>query len=209
MVLVSHEFEFICMLPMKTATSTMEDVLKKSFSAKRVFLQSPHIVAIPEKWSHYFKFATIRNPYDREVSRYYHFVSQTRRLSKRNFLIDDPFEKHHKTGFQTYILNHLNPVLSSLAHALRQNPDYTPPSGCVRFDLDAVVRQETFLEDFHSLPFVTGECDVPRLNETSEDVRDLFEARYTSETSERLYDALSLDFELFDYPKEVPAYLCE
>ena len=140
-MIVSHSYRFVYFPPMKTATSTLWDVLRKHFNAK-VFW-GRHVCLLPKSYEHYFTFASVRNPYSRAISAY-NYVNREQP--------DNPLP----------ILDLLDVnIFPSMHTSIFRQPI---GSGFMPIRIDALVHAETLSDDFHKLPFVTKKIDLPRLN---------------------------------------------
>ena len=82
--MISDEYKFICFRIGKNASSSLRNSLK-SYCYKEIHIRL-QVVNIMEnlqkhklneqKWKDYFKFAFIRNPFDRLVSRYFYGIME-------------------------------------------------------------------------------------------------------------------------------------
>lgn len=206
---VSEEYRFVYMAPKKTGSTSMRTLLAEEYGAirwrdypDRNFTDesvSPdwrsegpdwkHVCHLPERFSDYFIFATIRNPYTLEISRYHH----------------DLRHKYIEKGFSNFIHRLVGVEKPpTLKRKLHQVPEYSPPRGCVRFDLHAVVRLEQFDADFRKLPFYKPGSKLPHLHQS------LAKAPvYTTALARIVRKAYREDFDTFGYdPNSWVAEFC-
>lgn len=145
-----------------------------------------HICHLPEQFKDYFIFASVRNPYTHELSRFCHFSPERRP------------QPATQENFELWIRRSW---IESFAHKLNMHSKYEPPVGCVKYDISAFVRMENMTEDFHKLPFVDKEVEIPHRNKTKNDPSQLF---YTVETASIVHKKRKSDFDLFGYSKMPP-----
>jgi hypothetical protein len=196
-MIVSHSHQIVYMPPPKTGTTTITQLLKKEYDGfvwdewepdiytyNGILIKQPkHLVHLPKALSHYFVFGSVRNPYSREVSRYYWKY----------------YRNHVKVTFEEHIME-ITKEANSDWYYLRQNSDYVPPQGCVKFKLDAVVRLEHIEKDLASLPFINSPVCLPRLNTTTEK----HPIDYTPELARKIKEEFAIDFEKFGYSLRPP-----
>lgn len=202
-MIVSHKYRFVYMPPGKTGTQSISTALKKIGAETFVWgiegcttweYQEPfdgeyiktekHKCHFPEELEGYYVFASVRNPYARQISRYLH--------GKRNGQTPPSQE-----GFEAFNCRP-NTRTRSCYRLLHLNDDYVPPKGCIPFKIDHFIKTETAAEDFHKLPFVTQKINFPHTNKCwFPDTKLHFTpkmAKYLWSTSE--------DFEFFNYNKQ-------
>lgn len=130
-MLYSEKHRFVYMGVAKTCTTSIERVLEDKFDASlwdwegivptrenhhqnQKLEWSKHITHLPEELSEYMVFASIRNPYRHERSRYYN-----------QCVVEE--KKPSIEGFRKY-LNELTPRWSFYIK-LNRHPEYIPPPG--------------------------------------------------------------------------------
>lgn len=193
-MIISHKYQYIYFPPTKTASTTITDILLKQFDAEyytewnedaltnlefklnRTICK--HVIHLPEKFQHYFTFATVRNPFNRTISQFFH---------------PEHFQKWHGK-FKEFIEFSMPKIKFSLCGQLKQYPEYIPPQGCMPMRLDFVLKVENLEEDFCKLPFVQQKIHLPVLNKGK--TKD----RYTDETQEMVKKYRENDFTRFNYP---------
>lgn len=196
---VSHTHKFVYMAPKKTGSTSMRTLLEQEYDAvlwrKYQFRHlepdpiSPdwrsegpdfkHVCHLPEELADYFIFATVRNPFALEISRFMHDV--------RHKYIEEDFAAfiNQLVGAQE---------LPTLIRKLHQNAEYVPPPGCVKFSLHSVVRLEYLKEDFSKLPFRKQVFHFEHLHK-SHGERPV----YTAELARIVREEFREDFERFGY----------
>lgn len=199
-MLVCEEQKFVYMAPKKTGSTSFRTMLSdyhfetkiwrdyqfsniKDNSARLDWRSEgadwKHVCELPEKFSNFFIFATVRNPYYIEASRYKHDI------------------KHGYTSesFSSF-LNKLRFVNEppSLYRKLKQNPEYVPPPGCVKYKLDAVIKLESINEDITKLPFYRHNMSIKHINKSS-----ISAPFYTAETAKIVAEVFAEDFDFFGY----------
>ena len=196
---VSVEHRFVYMAPKKTGSTSMRTLLSEHYGATffrdypfKDFKDGPispdwrsegpdwkHVCHLPEQFSDYFIFATIRNPYTLEISRYHHDL--------RHQYIQEGFPR-----FVRRLVGAEKPP--TLKRKLHQVADYVPPPGCVRFRLNAVVKLESMDEDFSRLPFYRPGLKLGHLHQSLAKP-----PVYTSGLAAIVREAYCEDFEYFGY----------
>ena len=135
-MIVSRRYK-ICYLNVgKTGSTSVSNVLRKYFSAfawkdwspsARIPICAPqHICHMPKELSDYYVFATARNPYTHEMSRYTH---------KAPYVRNEPVSMK---GFK----KRLSRWVKTIHSKLNMGDDYIPPEGCVKFKVDKIIKME-------------------------------------------------------------------
>lgn len=196
---LSAEHRFVYMAPKKTGSTSMRTVLTDHYNVMlwrdyqfthiETDVISPdwrsegpdwkHVCHLPQEFADFFVFATVRNPYTLEQSRFLHDV--------RHGYVPDNFGRF----IRRLVDAHEPPTL---ARKLHQIPDYTPPVGCVEFALSAFVRLEHLDEDFAKLPFSKSNLVFPRLHAAR-----IKAPGYTRRLAEIVKVAYQDDFNTFGY----------
>ncbi len=192
-MIVSHKHKFAYMAPPKTGTTSMEDHLTTHYEGvKWEYQETPranggidrHGMGLKEEWSDYFVFATVRNPYTHELSKWDYF----RRMCWAQHILKE---------------------CESLYVILKQHEEYEPPPNCVKFKLNAYVRMEHMQKDFEKLPFAK-KIKIKHLNKYSlakpfNRTKTKPYPTYTEETIEIIKTKRKMDFETFGYSTEPPS----
>lgn len=199
-MLICDDPYFVYMAPKKTGSTTVRTALAETYNA-RIYRDYPdarsladgsvspdwrsqgpdwkHVCHLPERFAGVYTFATVRSPYELEISRYLH----------------DTRHEYINCDFGTFVRR-----LVGLTHPptlfrkLHQNPDYTPPPGCVRFALDAVVRVEHLESDLRALPFYRGDLRVGHLHKSYAP-----RPAYSTDLAKVVQQAYAEDFAAFGY----------
>lgn len=187
------------MAPKKTGSTSMRSLLEREYEAvlwrKYPFQhlkpdsirpdwrsEGPdfkHVCHLPVELADYFIFATIRNPFTLEISRFMHDV--------RHKYIEEDF-----AAFINQLVEAQD--LPTLTRKLHQNTDYIPPLGCVKFRLHGIVRLEHLEEDFSMLPFRKRAFQFEHLHKSHGK-----RPEYTPELARIVKEAFREDFERFGY----------
>jgi hypothetical protein len=175
-VLVSEEHKFVYFAPKKTGSTSVRTLLQEHFGAE-IWRDYPepdfkdteispdwrspgpdwkHVCHMPERFADYFKFATVRNPFSLEKSRYRHDMRHEYLSPNTTF-----------TQFLKRIRKVPKEMVPTLFRKLHQEPEYVPIAGCVRFRLDTLIRLEYVQRDLESLPFWKPGLKVGHLHKSS------------------------------------------
>ena len=152
-----------------------------------MFAREARALVGPEIWASYFKFAFVRNPWDRLVS-WYHMCIQ--RASENNF---SRYIKEHAPTFDDFVTKTTTGVAEKTTH---NQLDYvTDENG--EMMLDFIGRYESLQEDF---AVVKGKLnlasELPHVNKSSHrDYRDY----YTDETRGIVARRFARDIEYLGY----------
>lgn len=188
-MIFSERYKYVYLAPPKTGTTSMEHTLRTFFEGEiykdwqdanvKAIRYQRHVNHVPEEFKDYFVFGTVRNPYTWEISRW-------------------KFWDFNKVGFPEYVRS-LRPH-RTLCRLLHQNPDYSPPTGCVKFKLNGFVRLENIADDFHKLPFVDKVVPIVHWTRTKHPEQ----VYYTTELANIVKRVRAPDFLAFDYSTNVP-----
>tara|TARA_B100000676_G_C17886111_1_gene736576 strand:- start:157 stop:717 length:561 start_codon:yes stop_codon:yes gene_type:complete len=182
--MISHEHKFIFIHTPKTAGSSIRMALDGKYDE----LHKPHHSGIesvkkqiqPEMFEVYFKFAFVRNPWDREVSRY-HFIQRYK--DPKNALV-----KFCQTSFREYILAVIDRDVISY-DTLKINGEYA---------LDFIGKFENLQQDFN---IVCNEIGIQQqsLPHIQKSTHKHYTEYYDDETRETVAQKYAEDIEYFDY----------
>lgn len=139
----------------------------------------------------YFKFAFVRNPYDRLVSNYFSKV-----VNKRNYGNREPYAN---STFDEFI--HIACGLSDE----EMNPHFRPQHSFICDDdgqilVDFIGRFENLAADFKKIVYEAGlppELELPHRGRSE---RGDFLEYYSAGTRKMVRERFKTDFEIFDYP---------
>lgn len=196
---VSFKYKFVYMAPKKTGSTSMRTLLMEHYDAIlwrnyqfthiETDVISPdwrsegpdwkHVCHLPEHFSDFYIFSTVRNPYTLEQSRYLHDVRH----------------KYIGPGFDHFV-HRLDEgdKLPTLTRKLHQEPDYVPPPGCIKYTLNAFVRMEHLDEDFMKLPFYKPSPRFEHLHRSNATAPE-----YTIQLAQIVRRAYQDDFQTFGY----------
>lgn len=160
-MIISHQHQFIYYAPMKTATSTITDVLTDHFGAE--LMGGRHDCFLPIEYESYFAFASVRNPYERARSGWTYFETQKN-------------PNPTKTLEQWIAMPWFGTMFDCLFSRQKE--------GCLPVRLDAIIHVETLDRDFNNLPFVKTPFCLPHKNrsktivEVSDEARGIIREKY-------------------------------
>jgi len=189
---VSHKHRFVYMAPGKTGTTSMQAALSKAGAKPFMWkfttpipdtweeIVAKHICHLPEEVKDYYVFATVRDPFKRQISRYLH--GQRNRNPSQ-----EEFEKFH---FSTTNRR-------SCYHLLHLQKEYVPPKGFVNYKINKFLKLETLEKDFNSLPFIDKKIKFPHKNKNQISL----DLNFTPEMVDHLTTTWQEDFEFFGYSK--------
>lgn len=186
---VSEKHRFIYMPPQKTGSTSIADVIVSELDAyiyrdwsheleKNHDGYLRHLNYLPEKFSDYFVFASVRNPYDR-ISSLYEETKNHNQINNMPSL--PPFDKY-------------------LARRLSYTNSMCGQLNLGEFEIHALVRLENIEEDFNKLPFVK-DTPIPHLRKSST------KHRYSPHMASLVLSCHKCDFEAFGYPEQLPQRL--
>ena len=179
----------------KTGTHSMYDVLKREFGGFRYGRY--HEATLPSGHENYFKFTTIRNPYERLVSAWnsLFFSSEEYRIMYLEQIGSDDFEK-----FLDWAIRVKHGMVDMPIRAIQVVcPQSIYLDG---IEIDAYLKIENIDTELNNLPFASNRDKpivIPRLlkreHATWDDVKN-------KKLIKKANEFLKEDFEMFDYTKE-------
>ena len=200
-MIVSQRYKCVYMPPGKTGSTSVRTALEMMGGDPIIWGHSKygkgtkwkhneegditHSCHLPEEFSDYYIFGSVRNPYTRHISRYLHVVTTENRPPTQY-------------DFELFVKEEIEKC-KSCYEILNLREDYIPPTGCAPFKIHALIRTETLGEDFNRLPFVKKQMDFPHRYQNPNP--GLF---FTKETAQILQKYHIKDFETFGYSKESP-----
>jgi len=184
---ISHERKFVWFRVAKVGTRTIFDHMKDN--GVHLDLEHPYrVYYAPRLYGDYFKFAFVRNPWDRLVSCWHDKV-----LKINHFKFDDANLARMKE------FGHFVDYVSRLDI---ENCDIHLRPQCSLIDLehiDYLGRLETFTDDLY---FVFQQLDIPsaELSHKNKSFRQKdYKAYYTDELRESVYQIYRKDIQIFGY----------
>lgn len=136
----------------------------------------------------YFKFAFVRNPYDRLISAFFDFRYN---LGHQRWAY--PIYKYDT--FKDFVLDLNNSPCKNFIH-LRSQFDYLSYNNVLL--MDYVGKFESLQTDFYKLESILNLDHVP-LNIHRESQHDHYEKYYDQQTKDIVYNFYRKDFEIFEY----------
>jgi len=138
----------------------------------------------------YFKFAFVRNPYDRLVSAYHDF-----KYSESHQSWSYPIQQY--PTFKSFALSLYNGPCKDFIH-LRPQFEYLELDG--KLGTDFVGRFERLSDDFKLVQGLINTEEKP-LDKHRSSSHDDYRQYYDDETRETVYELYQKDFEVFEYEK--------
>ncbi len=195
-MLISESHKFIFLAIAKTGTSSIETALS-SYRSPLTGNFSKHATCVklqrelPENiWGSYFKFAFVRNPYDRMQSWYFY--------RKRAELANPAHPRHHRyTGNITF--DEFIETFSKRDWMLNQVAWVAPPALGGEMQVDFVGRYETLEDDFRKVCHRIGvpHSPLPTIRNSHNDASAA--ALWNSHTRSVINEYFRQDFETFGY----------
>ncbi|MAX54374.1 MAG: hypothetical protein CL537_02480 [Alcanivoracaceae bacterium] len=150
-----------------------------------------------KKFDDYFKFAFVRNPYDRVVSSFYYLSQGGKSEADKKF-----FEEYLSGAkdFEDFVMNYLgSPVVMSWGH-FRPQADYLVDYSSGKVMVDWLGRLESINEDFAFLREKFNCLDIEVKNKSQ---RNDFRTYYSENPAiaEKIHEIYAKDFEYFGYEK--------
>jgi hypothetical protein len=181
--MISDKYKCIFVEVPKTGSSSIRMIVGSSSEPHLNICQISHLIE-PEKFSSYFKFGFVRNPWDRAVSLY----ERREGLQMRNKMSFDQFIHWMKLSSCTCI----HPV----PHRY-QLDWFLSPHGDVM--VDYIGKFETIDQDWKKISEKIGINSVlPKLNVNNERVRD-YTRYYNKETMSIVSERFAVDIDYFGY----------
>lgn len=174
----NHKIVFIH-IPKSAGTSIRKGFFNGNYTG-------PVMGHIPKEWESYFKFAFVRNPYERFVSAYKMFKKNKSDMSIKEFYditVNEKISYNDRETLKSKIRHHTIPQLH--------------PYNCLQF-ADFIGRYENLEKDFkfvcekNNIPFT----NLPHLNKTK---NDDYRSYYNDELKQLVYEYYREDLETFNY----------
>ena len=220
--MINHKDKFIFVKLSKSASSTITNTLK-NFYFDRDFEKTGHhhiLDLLNNENQSYFKFTTVRNPYDRLVSRYFYAKSmpwrhnegerisrdQFTNLSFREFVLGGAEHTPMKTDWLDVDIDgnvnsrpHLKKLLDRVGFFDNQIEWIQSCNGKVL--IDSVMKVENLQENFNS---VCDKIGIPhqKLSRTNKTKHKHYTEYYDDETREIVAEKYAKDIEYFGYEFE-------
>lgn len=190
MCVISNQYRFVFQAVPKTGTTSIRSILAQYGAESYGTGRTPqHSRFIPEDCLDFFTFASVRCPYSRMVSLFYHCRNKMPRGRRKRVARSLTFGQWVK-----YAINH--PEKCGLTKHIILQKDFLAP---VR--LDKVLKLESLAEDFQTLPFVNQVHKFPILNATRHPTA---QHHWRRDIVLKILPRLMPDFEMFGYdPKAI------
>lgn len=201
LVCKSHKFVFV--RNPKTASRSLTQVLKDNFDV--IEFSTYHDWRVPDEYADYFVFMFVRNPYSRTVSAWQHVCRDTGRVGKRVPTFPEFVD------FKGMNLN-LGYEKRNDQFVERKKRNFFAQSSMIDWVLEDskvkhvnLFKYENLYEDFHRLPFIDKEHDIPKVGVKVSDWMQY----YTSHKIKKMVsDNLAADFDRFGYYRGLLIPLC-
>lgn len=198
-MLISHEYKFIFLAVPKTGSSTMNvafNHLKHPEPDEHHMGISDVLKKFPE-CKEYFKFAFIRNPWDRLVSGYCDFIQHRKKQWSEKVRYEKPLLSEYK-DFTEFCIDFPNSKWANDVH-LRPQHLFLEVDG--KMEMDFVGRFENLKMDFHYICSQVGYNYNKNLLDKKYRKTDHknYKEYYTEETKNIIGEFFKRDIELFNY----------
>lgn len=185
---ISPEHKFMWFRVAKVGSTTIKSVFRKNHVSMP--FKSEHYKYHPARFKHFFKFAFVRNPWDRVVSCYCQKVEE--KNPNWAFYYGECFDK----GFEYFVDFIKKKDLRTADRHIRLQTKLVPCSEC-----DFIGHLENFEADFQYVLSVLGVKDkeIPKKNPSN---HAHYSAYYNDKTREIIAQKYKDDIEAFDYQFE-------
>lgn len=206
---VSEKYEFVYMPLQKTGTTSICKYLEnfdafifkdfeicKSQDINQDYSDGyfKHWLHLPEKYKNFFVFTTIRNPYRRFISLYAERILWNPNKTFKHSTISGFYQYVKKNDFSkdTYF-SLLNMNLTN------EYCDINHPKYCVPFKINSFIKLEQ-IEKFFELPFLKEKANIQKLRVSNSNAK----FKITPDIAHAILNWMEIDFEIFEYSKNVP-----
>jgi len=197
-MIINHDRRWLIITPPKTASTTLRKMFLDQRNSKEAccFSGYQHDATVPAGCHDYAVFATVRNPYERAVSLWWHRMwdmckedgigrAGNRRKFPRDILDEYPFSQ-----FVGWITNTETPFFSwPCIRWFRFLPSYS------------ILRVESLSSDLRRVNLMRAGDAVPHENRTNHGPARSY---YTADVQDAIWRLFRDDFQAFDYPEDLP-----
>lgn len=191
-MIISRERKYVFVSTPKTGTHSLYDILQKQFNGKRH--GGYHEKEIPLEFKNYFKFTTIRNPYERLVSAWNSLLYTTEdyKAIYKPLIGSKRFEDFVEWATENK---------SKLPHMKERGMVVICPQSMYLngVDIDQYLKIEEINDRFNELEFVDQKVEVPQLLKRKHKNWDYWK---NDNIIKHANELLKEDFEMFDYEIE-------
>jgi len=214
-VIISEKGKFIFVHVQKTAGKTIEGVLKENYSDANYWHgRHGHVIngikeIGREKWDEYFKFAFVRNPWDRLVSWYAAIQDNLKKLPSDKQISNEPFGSpfwNHAVrdshDFESFLFNCTDIVFDNgcfKSYSFNQIDYLSDENGNI--SVDFIGRFEGLSNDASKI-FERLGIEVGKLPNINPSQHDHYSHYYTQKTRDLIAQRFQRDIEMFNYQFE-------
>jgi hypothetical protein len=189
-MVVNHRERWIYVAPPKTGSTSMVALLTDPVVGGQI-LGEQHGMSLPSECSRYTIFGTVRNPFSRAVSLWWHRLTELANQVGQRRVQEELIARYSLTHFLDWI------------EGPNATPFYAWPI-CGWLDqlvrLDHAVRLENLWDDLSAIGIRLDPSHLPCLNATPHKAIEVY---YTAELEGRVKDWAKDDFDRFAYPRQL------
>jgi len=201
-MLICPKYKIVFVAPPKTGTRTIYYTLKKYYEGH---VLGEHARIIPKQCEEYFSFVTVRNPYDRACSAYWHACHREQNKQSKWYDKYGCLKRFSQQGLSTTLENFLIEVQSASPRIIISHPQYLWHE---QNHFNRILRLENLQEDFNSLPFIKEHIQLPFANSTTTYrpgknlvIRPSWKEMIDKTTGQMINEIYAKDFELLGYER--------
>lgn len=163
-MIISKKHRYLFISVPKTGTHTMYQLLTEKFDGERH--GNYHCHEVPREALNYFKFCTVRNPYNKLASAW-SFIQNKDAIHRAQ--VKDLMRKPVTLmNFMEWVVKERSNMLAYALNGLKIGASLTPTHRYIdqrlpQVRFDAYIQIENADEQFSKLPFVRGQVEVPKV----------------------------------------------
>lgn len=200
-MIVSEKHKFVFIAIPKTGTRSIYKILKEKYEG---FLYREHFKEVPKEYKKYYKFTTIRNPYDRFISMWWSTCKRKSLLNKNKS--GSNFKELAGSADPLDLLN----FMINTDYKGRGSELFSRQTDFIKSNkIDKIIKFENLNQEFNSLPFVNENINLPVLNSTKSKSNNTLNPRHTDYNYYLNKDIIHMineyykdDFNLLNYDKK-------